>query len=145
MGSWASCSNSCSICSCNSLGLSRTWQMGQIGAWLSNNAAAFFLPGEGRRTDRNISWAGLWREIQYPNPSTQACCCRLGLLGLEEGRARGSQSPRPSLHFAASEAVAMTGTSSASSPLGNLLGHNRCSVQSNLDHFISHRLVKVLV
>lgn len=79
VGSWASCSSSCSICSCSSLGLSRTWQMGQIGAWLSNNAAAFFLPGEGRRTDRNISWAGLWRETQCPNPSTQACC---GLLGV---------------------------------------------------------------
>lgn len=31
--------------------------MGQIGAWLSNSAAAFFLPGEGRRRDRHISWA----------------------------------------------------------------------------------------
>lgn len=68
-GSWASCSSSCSICSCNSLGLSRTWQIGQIGAWLSNNAAAFFLPGEGRRRDRQISWACLWT---YRNPVSQS-------------------------------------------------------------------------
>lgn len=64
-GSWASCSSSCSICSCSSLGRSRTWQMGQIGAWLSNNAAAFFLPGEGRR-DRHVSWASLRRETHVP-------------------------------------------------------------------------------
>lgn len=84
-GSWASCSSSCSICSCSSLGRSRTWQMGQIGAWLSNNAAAFFLPGEGRR-DRHVSWASLRRETHVPVLLSKPS---LGLLGLQEGRASG--------------------------------------------------------
>lgn len=49
MFSWVSFSSSCSMCSCNSPGRRRTWQMGQIGAWLSNKVA-FFLPvGRKRR------------------------------------------------------------------------------------------------
>lgn len=47
MFSWVSFSSSCSMCSCNSPGRRRTWQMGQIGAWLSNKVA-FFLPVEGK-------------------------------------------------------------------------------------------------
>lgn len=47
MFSWVSFSSSCSMCSCNSPGRRRTWQMGQIGAWLSNKVA-FFLPVGGK-------------------------------------------------------------------------------------------------
>lgn len=36
----------------------------------------------------------------------------------------------------ASEAMAVNDIFSA--PLGNLLGHNQCSVQTNFDHSISH-------
>lgn len=47
----ASLSTSVSMCSCSSPGLSSTWQMGQIGAWLSYRDI-FFLPGDkiGRKT-----------------------------------------------------------------------------------------------
>ncbi len=41
----ASRSISVSMCSCSSPGLSSTWQMGQIGAWLSYRDI-FFLPGD---------------------------------------------------------------------------------------------------
>lgn len=54
MFSCVSFSSSCSMCSCNSPGRRRTWQMGQIGAWLSNKVA-FFLPVRRRRREKALA------------------------------------------------------------------------------------------
>lgn len=57
MFSWVSFSSSCSMCSCNSPGRRRTWQMGQIGAWLSNKVA-FFLPAGRKRGEKALALSG---------------------------------------------------------------------------------------
>ena len=57
MFSWVSFSSSCSMCSCNSPGRRRTWQMGQIGAWLSNKVA-FFLPAGRKRREKALALIG---------------------------------------------------------------------------------------
>lgn len=48
----ASLSISVSMCSCSSPGLSSTWQMGQIGAWLSYREI-FFLPAQKKKKTRD--------------------------------------------------------------------------------------------
>lgn len=57
MFSWVSFSSSCSMCSCNSPGRRRTWQIGQIGAWLSNKVA-FFLPAGRKRGEKVLALIG---------------------------------------------------------------------------------------
>lgn len=50
----ASLSISVSMCSCSSPGLSSTWQIGQMGAWLSYRDI-FFLPGDNREEGQTAS------------------------------------------------------------------------------------------
>ena len=111
--------------------------MGQIGAWLSNSAAAFFLPGEGRRRDRHISWAirGEKRHVPilHPKPLLSPRA-----LSWRKGEPEGLRAHE---HYSALQLQRLwpcTAPPQPAAPLGNLSGRNQCCVQSNLDHFISH-------
>ena len=70
---------SVSMCSWSSPGLSSTWQMGQIGAWLSYRDI-FFLPGQRTRAKTKGGTSAcvqhMWRvwKINYPNCFDKYMC-----------------------------------------------------------------------